>query len=54
MERSASSVWDNLIKANILSSMNNNINQNIAYLNQAREFLQKKESYLVSKANSLR
>ncbi|WP_417898825.1 Mbeg1-like protein [Bacillus haimaensis] len=45
---------DNLIKADILSAMNNNINQNIAYLNQAREFLQKKESYLVSKANSLR
>ncbi|MFE7060698.1 Mbeg1-like protein [Sutcliffiella sp. NPDC057660] len=45
---------DNLIKADILSAMNNNINQNIAYLNQAREFLQKKESYLVSKANSIR
>ena len=44
---------DNVLKADILTSFNGRINQNIAYLNKAARLLERTEQSLVSKARSI-
>lgn len=44
---------DNVLKADILTSFNRRINQNIAYLNKAAQLLERAERTLVSKAKSI-
>ncbi|WP_223592682.1 Mbeg1-like protein [Neobacillus bataviensis] len=44
---------DNVIKADIMTTFNGRINQNISYLNTAADLLERAESKLVAKARSL-
>jgi hypothetical protein len=44
---------DNVLKADILTSFNGKINQNITYLNKAAQLLERTERTLVSKARSI-
>ncbi|MEH7491689.1 Mbeg1-like protein [Neobacillus niacini] len=44
---------DNVLKADILTSFNGRINQNIVYLNKAAQLLERTERSLVSKARSI-
>ena len=45
---------DNVLKADILTSVNWRINQNISYINNTAEILNRAESLLVGKARSIR
>ncbi|MDQ0976795.1 hypothetical protein QFZ31_006847 [Neobacillus niacini] len=44
---------DNVLKADILTSFNTGLNQNITYLNTVRNLLERTESILVNKARSI-
>jgi hypothetical protein len=44
---------DNVLKADILTTFNNGLNQNITYLNTVKNLLERTESILANKARSI-